>query len=93
MAYHRPPSRIRYEKEHPTITVRLSKDLKEYLTSISAATGKSYSALVKEGLENQILSKFMGKPITELSQKEITLLIEHLESAVAELKKYQVKIG
>ena len=93
MAYHRPPSRIRYEKEHPTITVRLSKDLKEYLTSISAATGKSYSALVKEGLENQILSKFMDKPISDLSQKEITLLIEHLESAVAELKKCQVKIG
>ena len=92
MAYHRPPSRIRYEKEHPTITVRLSKDLKEYLTSISAATGKSYSALVKEGLENQILSKFIGKPITELSKGEITLLIKHLEGMVAELKKCQVKI-
>jgi len=93
MAYHRPPSRIRYAKEHPTITVRLSKDLKEYLTSISAATGKSYSALVKEGLENQTLNKLIGTSVTELSQKEITLLIERSESLLAELKKCQVKIG
>ncbi len=92
MAHHRPPSRTKYEKEHPTITVRLSKELKECLTSKSVDTGKSYSVLVKEGLENQILSN-IGKPITELSQQEITLLIQELESMAAELKKRQVRIG
>ena len=93
MAYHRSPSRIKYEKAHPNVTIRLSKDLKEYLTSISLATGKSFPALIREGLENQILSKIADKQIAELSQEQITLLIQKLESMIAELKKHQVKIG
>ena len=92
MAYHRSPSRIKYEKAHPNISVRLSKDLKEYLTSISVATGKSYPALVREGLESRTHGNFVGKPITELSQKETTILIQTLESLLAELKKHEVGV-
>ena len=33
MAKHRPPSRLRYEERNPTITVRLTKELRDVLDS------------------------------------------------------------
>ena len=49
-AKNKPPSRAKYEKEHPTIAVRVSKELKEVLEAIRAKKGDSYAEIIKEGL-------------------------------------------
>jgi predicted DNA-binding protein len=46
------PSRVKYEKEHPTISVRVSQELKEVLEKIKGKTGNSYAEVIKAGLEN-----------------------------------------
>lgn len=49
MPRHRPPSRIRYEKNNPIISVRLTRGLKDQLDKIKEK--KSYPQLIVEGLE------------------------------------------
>jgi len=51
MPRHVPPSRIRYEKKNPKVTVRLTESLKVILDEIRDETpGLSYADLVKKGL-------------------------------------------
>ncbi len=48
---HYPPSRIRYEKEHPLVAVRVNKELKEFLDKLRVGEGgeiKSYAEVIKE---------------------------------------------
>ena len=47
------PSRLKYEKQHPVIAIRLSKELKEILDEIkSESEDLSYADLIKSGLKN-----------------------------------------
>lgn len=57
-AKHKPPSRKRYEESHPTVSARVSRELKEKLNETIEKTGKSYADILKEGLGVQ-------KPITK----------------------------
>lgn len=49
MAKHKPPSRIKYEKNNPIISVRLTRGLKDKLDNIKEK--KTYHQLIVEGLE------------------------------------------
>lgn len=45
-----PPSYYRYQREHPTVTVRLTKDLKEMLDKVKG--NMSYADIVRKILRN-----------------------------------------
>jgi len=47
---HKPPSRIRYEQAHPTVTVRVSKELHDKLKEYTETEGKSYADILKVAL-------------------------------------------
>ncbi len=47
-----PPSKIRYDKENPIISIRLSKSLKEALDDVRE--DKSYAMFIKELLQKEI---------------------------------------
>ena len=47
---YRPPSRLRYEQTHPTISLRVDLDTYEKLKGIQDRSGKSLAALIKECL-------------------------------------------
>ena len=49
----KPPSRVRYEAAHPTVSVRVSRALRNKLEEIKALTGKSNAEIVRETLEAQ----------------------------------------
>ena len=46
------PSRIRYEKTHPNITVRVNQEIYERLQELRA-NGQSYGDILRIGLEKQ----------------------------------------
>ena len=47
---HKPPSRVRYETSHPTVTVRVSQDVHQRLLKIRRTTGKSLGDILREAL-------------------------------------------
>ena len=47
---HAPPSRLRYEQEHPTVSFRIPRSLKEDLSQILAVSEQSFADFVKEAL-------------------------------------------
>lgn len=46
--YRYPPSYYRYQEKCPTVSVRLSKELKEVLDEIRSKTGMSYADIVRK---------------------------------------------
>jgi len=46
----RTPSRIRYEQKHPTVSLRVTKELKDGLQAVKEAEGKSITDVLKVGL-------------------------------------------
>jgi predicted DNA binding CopG/RHH family protein len=49
----RPPSRIRYEKTHPVIAIRVDEETAERLKDLARESGKSLATLIKENLDLQ----------------------------------------
>ena len=49
-ARHKPPSRIRYEQTHPTVSTRVDKELYDKLKEIKDTEGKSFADILKEAL-------------------------------------------
>ncbi len=47
---HKPPSRIRYEKSHPTVSCRLSADVYKRLEKIKSKEKKSFADILKVGM-------------------------------------------
>ncbi len=45
-----PPSRIKYEKSHPTVTCRVSKELYDRLDKSRKVDGKSFADILRRGL-------------------------------------------
>jgi len=45
-----PPSKIKYDKSHPTISIRVSQDLKEQLDEIREKSGKSIGDILREAV-------------------------------------------
>ena len=46
-----PPSRLRYEASHPTITVRVSRELYDQLQTLRSQANFSYAEILKTGLD------------------------------------------
>lgn len=46
----KPPSRIRYEKDHPVIPIRVDKETHQKIKAIQDKTGKSLASIIKESL-------------------------------------------
>jgi predicted CopG family antitoxin len=46
----KPPSRIRYEESHPTISCRVAKEIYDRLQDIKKGEGRSFSDILKTGL-------------------------------------------
>ena len=46
-----PPSRLRYEAANPTVSVRVSQEIKEELEELKITTGLSMSDILKVGLD------------------------------------------
>jgi hypothetical protein len=53
---HKLPSRIKYEKSHPTISVRVSRELYDGLKNLMKITGKSMGDVLREALDKQMPS-------------------------------------
>ena len=51
-----PPSRLRYEQEHPTVSFRVPRVLKDDLKEILAINEQSFADFVKEALGAKKLS-------------------------------------
>ena len=45
-----PPSRIKYENSHPTVSCRVSKEIYDMLTDSKKVDGKSFADILKIGL-------------------------------------------
>ena len=48
-----PPSKIKYDKSHPTISIRVSQDLKIQLDEIRETSGKSIGDILREAVGAQ----------------------------------------
>ncbi len=53
---HYPPSRLRYEQAHPTISLRVSRDLYDRLKALKERSGKSVAAVLREAVGVQASS-------------------------------------
>ena len=47
---HKPPSRVRYESAHPTVTCRVSRELYARLQEVREKYGQSFADILKVGL-------------------------------------------
>jgi predicted DNA-binding protein len=50
---HKPPSRIKYEMNNPTISIRVSKQLYQQLKMLRKFSGKSLGDILREALQKQ----------------------------------------
>ena len=50
---HKPPSRIRYEQSHPTVSVRVRRELYDQLKDLREHSGKSVGDILREALKEQ----------------------------------------
>ena len=46
---HIPPSRVRYEKANPVVSVRISRELRDSLEEIQRLSGKSFADILRDG--------------------------------------------
>jgi len=49
-AKHKPPSRIRYEQTHPTVSIRVNKELYEKLKEVKEMGNQSFADILKVAL-------------------------------------------
>src|SRR2546422_9061171 len=54
---HVPPSRLRYEAENPTVSFRVSKDVKERLMRERSGSNRSLEAILVRGLDSDQLER------------------------------------
>lgn len=50
---HQPPSKIKYNTTHPTVSVRVSQDLYDQLKELREKSGKSLGDILREALKKQ----------------------------------------
>ncbi len=53
---HKPPSRLRYEETHPTVSLRVSRELRNHLDEMRRMSGKSYADILRDGAMRNELS-------------------------------------
>ena len=50
---HQPPSKIKYNQTHPTLSIRVSQDLYDQLKELREKSGKSLGDILREALDKQ----------------------------------------
>jgi Arc/MetJ-type ribon-helix-helix transcriptional regulator len=75
--WHKPPAQIRYEKNHPQLSIRLTKSLKEFIEQVKG--DKSYAAYVQD---------LLRKKPAELDAEAIKNAVR--EATEETRKKYQI---
>lgn len=50
---HQPPTKIKYDKTHPIVSVRVDQELKKQLDEIREKSGKSVGDILREALKIQ----------------------------------------
>jgi metal-responsive CopG/Arc/MetJ family transcriptional regulator len=50
---HKPPSKARYDEFHPTISIRVTKELYDQLNELREQGGKSLGDILREALKQQ----------------------------------------
>ena len=50
---HRPPSKVRYDQTHPTVSVRVTRELYDQLEDLRERSGKSLGDILREALKQQ----------------------------------------
>lgn len=50
---HQPPSRIKYNQNHPTVSIRVSQELYDQLKELREKSGKSLGDILREALKKQ----------------------------------------
>jgi hypothetical protein len=53
---HQPPAKIKYDKSHPTISIRVDQELKKKLDEIKEVSGKSVGDILREAVGVQAAS-------------------------------------
>jgi len=51
---HKPPSKIRYDQAHPTVSIRVTQPLYKELTELRKLSGKSLGDILREALGKQV---------------------------------------
>ena len=60
---HQPPAKLKYDKSHPTISIRVSQDLKKQLDEIKEMSGKSIGDILREAVGVQSKSVKIARKI------------------------------
>jgi predicted transcriptional regulator len=63
---HKPPSRIKYDESHPTVSVRVDRALYDKLQELKELTNKSMGDILREAVKKQ---KPWAKDAYDLGQK------------------------
>ena len=50
---HKPPSKIKYDNAHPTISIRVTRELYDQLNGIKEQSGKSLGDILREAMNQQ----------------------------------------
>jgi len=50
---HKPPSKIKYDQSHPTVSVRVTQELYDQLKDLREHSGKSLGDILREALKEQ----------------------------------------
>lgn len=83
----KPPSRKKYEKEHPTLSFRLDRETSEHFKEYLAGTGCSVADFVKDNLGRE--KSMVEKRIETLASKQVDPSLEErvrcLENLVHEV--------
>ncbi len=52
----KPPSKIRYDQSHPTVSIRVTRELYDQLKDLREHSGKSLGDILREALKQQMPS-------------------------------------
>lgn len=53
MKAHKPPSKIKYDKSHPTVSIRVTRELYDRLKELREQGGKTLGDILREALKQQ----------------------------------------
>jgi len=63
MKKHQPPSRIKYDKSHPTISIRVNQELYQKLKEMKEKSGKTIGDILRKALKVQAPSVMNARAV------------------------------
>lgn len=67
----RPPSRIKYDQDHPTVSIRVTREFYDELEELRETSGKSLGDILREALNKQAPSAAKARKIGFNEAKQI----------------------